>query len=204
MAQSKVKEPEQAPFLFISKAVRLSVTFKFCIMRTSQYFALLLILFTKAAIGQDTIIQTDGSQIIAQVLEVGTTEIKYKKYQNMQTSPIYDIEKYKVSMIKYADGTQDAFTNSAPSQNTNTVYSPYPNYYTGNINNSNMDVTGAYISLGAMVSPVNMYQGSVINNYWSSLYSRENSKGYSIEEEHTTPFNTVQSFLFCSFKRKNG
>ena len=53
------------------------------------FFSLILFL-SKISKGQDTIVQTNGTLIIAVVQEVGTTEIKYKKYENRQTSPVYE------------------------------------------------------------------------------------------------------------------
>ncbi len=147
-------------------------------MRTVIYCQLLMLFLANTIKAQDTIIQTNGGRIIAKVLEVGTTVIKYKKYQNLDTSPIYDIEKYNVKTIRYADGTQDTFSGTAIPQVYTLNYPAYPYNYSGDINNSSLNVTRAYITLGAMISPLNMYQGAAVNNYWQNLYASEGGKGY--------------------------
>jgi hypothetical protein len=138
-----------------------------------------LLLVGRLALAQDTIVQTNGSKIVGVVQEVGTTEIKYKKYSTQQTSPVYDIEKYKVSMIKYADGTKDVFPVTpapTPAPATSTViysnypYSPYPVTV-----DTNFPITGAYVYFGGMISPLNLYDGTPINNYWNNLYSYEST-----------------------------
>lgn len=108
-------------------------------MNALKYLCIALVLIAKVGIAQDTIIQTDGTTIIGSVLEVGTSEIKYKKYRNVDSSPIYDIEKYNVRSIKYADGTVDLFNATPPPLPAYTLtYPQYPNYNSGNINNSSI------------------------------------------------------------------
>jgi hypothetical protein len=127
--------------------------------------------------GQDTIIETSGERIIGVVQEVGTNEIKYKKYATLQTSPVYNVAKYQVSMIKYADGTKDVFpvTPSAPAipAQQQLVYPGYPTDYA-----VPTSISRAYINIGAMVSPLNLYNSSPVNSYWQGLYNYETSKGF--------------------------
>ncbi len=54
----------------------------------------------------DNIILKNGNEISAKVLEVGVTEIKYKKCPD-NNDPIYSIKKSDVFMIKYPDGSKD-------------------------------------------------------------------------------------------------
>ena len=54
----------------------------------------------------DNIVLRSGDEISAKVIEVGTSEIKYKKCQNLN-GPLYSISKKDVFMIKYANGTKD-------------------------------------------------------------------------------------------------
>lgn len=58
---------------------------------------------------QDTIVLRNNTIIKAKVIEIGTTEIKYKKIDNPD-GPTYNIKKSEVQAIKYANGTSDAFT----------------------------------------------------------------------------------------------
>ena len=67
----------------------------------------------------DEIIERSGDIINAKVVEVGVTEIKYKKCGN-ETEPTYSILKSTIFMIKYADGTTDVFKEDAPKENTST------------------------------------------------------------------------------------
>lgn len=82
---------------------------------------ILLILMTlfmgiKQINAQDIIIKRNGDEIKAKITEVGTTEIKYKKFETLETSPIYSIFKSDVFMIKYADGTKDIFNSEIQQQ----------------------------------------------------------------------------------------
>lgn len=79
-------------------------------------FLLIFCLSIRIVISQDVIIKKNGDEIKAKVTEVGTTEIKYKKFENLETSPVYSILKSDVFMIKYADGTKDVFNTDSQSQ----------------------------------------------------------------------------------------
>jgi len=74
-------------------------------------------LLLAGANAQDVIILQNGDEINAVVLEVGTSEIKYKRFENKETSPVYSLYKNDVFMIKYADGTKDVF-NKPKEQST--------------------------------------------------------------------------------------
>jgi hypothetical protein len=58
---------------------------------------------------QDVIVRTDGEEIKAKVVEVGTTDVKYKKYGN-ESGPNYSLSKSKIFMIKYENGDRDVIT----------------------------------------------------------------------------------------------
>lgn len=81
-------------------------------MKSKIITALLIILFSglvKSSFAQDVIILTNGDEILSIVNEVGIDVIKYKKFDN-QTGPVYTIEKSKVFMIKYQNGSKDVFS----------------------------------------------------------------------------------------------
>lgn len=63
----------------------------------------------------DEIILRNGDIIQGKVLEIGVTEIKYKKCE-FQTGPTYSVLKTDVFMVRYANGSKDVFNN-----NENTV-----------------------------------------------------------------------------------
>jgi hypothetical protein len=55
---------------------------------------------------QDNIITKNGDEIKSKVIKIGSTEIEYKKLENLN-GPAYSILKSEVFMIKYENGTKD-------------------------------------------------------------------------------------------------
>lgn len=64
-----------------------------------------------AAYAQDVIVKKDGSTISAKITEVNETQVKYKKYANLNGST-YSIAKEEVKFINYENGDRDDFTSS--------------------------------------------------------------------------------------------
>lgn len=77
-------------------------------MKTCIYLSLLLFM-SAAARSQDIIILKSGEEITSRVEEVLADAIKYRKFDNL-TGPVYSIEKTKVFMIRYENGSKDVFT----------------------------------------------------------------------------------------------
>ena len=71
---------------------------------------------------QDIIILRSGEEIAARVEEVATDVIKYKKFDNL-TGPTYNIEKSKVFMIRYENGSRDVFNEPTQARETTTASS---------------------------------------------------------------------------------
>jgi hypothetical protein len=75
-------------------------------------YILLFILFicssniTKA---QDTLSTRYGESILVIVIEVGTSEVKYKKLDNLN-GPVFSMLKSDLLMIKYENGTKEDFS----------------------------------------------------------------------------------------------
>ncbi len=67
-----------------------------------------IILVSTIIKAQDTIVKINGDKIIAKVLEISTTEVKYKKYDILD-GPTYIDFKSNVQMIIYANGEKDIF-----------------------------------------------------------------------------------------------
>ena len=66
-----------------------------------------IVMFQFVAVhSQDIIIKKSGDEIQSKVIEVGTSEIKYKKFEN-QDGPTYAIHKNEVFKIKYENGFED-------------------------------------------------------------------------------------------------
>ena len=72
-----------------------------------------LIVLSGLVKAQDTIRFANGNIIAAKVTEVGETEIKYNRFDNV-SGPLYVAEKNEVKSIKYANGSFDVFTPTAP------------------------------------------------------------------------------------------
>lgn len=61
---------------------------------------------------QDIITQKNGDEIQVKVMEVGTQDVKYKKYGN-DSGPTYTLSKSEIFMIKYENGEKDMFENDS-------------------------------------------------------------------------------------------
>ena len=64
---------------------------------------------------QDIIIQHSGDEIKTKILEVNETNIKYKKFENIE-GPTYTMEKSSIFMIKYENGSKDVFKTDNTAQ----------------------------------------------------------------------------------------
>jgi hypothetical protein len=58
---------------------------------------------------QDTLSMRSGENILVKVIEVGATEVKYKKQDNLN-GPLFSILKSDLLMIKYENGTSEKFS----------------------------------------------------------------------------------------------
>ncbi len=81
------------------------------IMKKSILAAFICIFGIATANAQDLIVQKDGSIIKSKVYEVTQTEIKYKKFSNLD-GPLYTIGKSDILSINYENGETDTFTNT--------------------------------------------------------------------------------------------
>lgn len=89
-------------------------------------FTILTSIFTfSICYSQDIMTKKSGEDIQAKVLEVTTSEIKYKKFDN-QDGPTYAMLKSDVLMIRFKNGTKDIFTDvikTAPASVPSTISS---------------------------------------------------------------------------------
>src|SRR5687767_15569418 len=85
--------------------------------------SLLGILVMHIANAQDTIVLKNNTVIKAKVIEIGTTEIKYKKIENLD-GPTYNIKRSEVQMVKYENGSTDTFTIDKPVEKTGSQKTP--------------------------------------------------------------------------------
>lgn len=73
------------------------------------FLTVLTTIFTlTVCFSQDLITKKSGEDIQAKVLEVTTSEIKYKKSDNLN-GPIFSILKSEVLLVRYENGTKDMF-----------------------------------------------------------------------------------------------
>lgn len=93
------------------------------------------------------IIKKDGKIIEGKIIEVGVTEIKYKKCEN-NDGPVYSILKSDVFMIKYKNGENDVFNqnNSNSNENVNNVSISEPFSIVSLVSGSLALVSGLLIS----------------------------------------------------------
>lgn len=102
-------------------------------------FCLLLSAFLYSN-AQDFITTKDGTDIMAKIIEVSSTEVKYKKYNNPD-GPTFVLKKSDILIILYEDGEKEVIKSSASSgygSSPNTTrevyegmkYKQYKSYYT--------------------------------------------------------------------------
>lgn len=85
-----------------------------------SYATLILLCIAGMATAQDVIVKTDNSTILSKVLEITSTEIKYKKWDN-QDGPLYSISRSEIKSINYENGEVENF-----SEVTQTSQKPQP------------------------------------------------------------------------------
>lgn len=83
------------------------------------FFIAIIFVYSNLSYAQDMITKKTGEDISAKVLEVTTSEIKFKKSDNLE-GPIFSILKSDVLIIRYKNGTKDVF-NIPKDGNSQTV-----------------------------------------------------------------------------------
>lgn len=88
-------------------------------MKTQKrlFITLFLLCLAGIATAQDVIVKKDQSTVMSKVLEITSTEIKYKKWNN-QDGPTYSINRSEVLSINYENGEVEDFSNSTNQPNT--------------------------------------------------------------------------------------
>ena len=75
----------------------------------------LMLLSATSVFAQDVIVKKDGTTILSKVVEIGSAEVKYKKFSN-QNGPTYTITKAEIQAINYENGEKDTFTDAVVTQ----------------------------------------------------------------------------------------
>ncbi|MBO6306022.1 MAG: hypothetical protein J6M55_00810 [Paludibacteraceae bacterium] len=80
---------------------------------------LFVVASTLLATAQDVIFLGANDSIVAKVVSVGTSEITYKKWSNLE-GPAYSISVNQIAAIRYANGTYDFFNSKNTSSQQET------------------------------------------------------------------------------------
>lgn len=75
-----------------------------------KLLTLLLAAVSISAMAQDILVLRDSSTISVKVIEVGTSEIKYKKWDNVD-GPVYSLNRKDVLSLTYQNGSSENFEN---------------------------------------------------------------------------------------------
>lgn len=86
---------------------------------------LFLLCMVATAMAQDVIVMKDQSTVMSKVLEITSTEIKYKKWNN-QDGPTYSVLRSEVVSINYENGEVEKFSDSPNSQQNYQQEGPKP------------------------------------------------------------------------------
>ncbi len=92
-----------------------------------RFFLVITVLLSAALAvsAQDLITKKDGSDIQAKILEVTSTEVKYKKYSNLE-GPTFTLPKSDILIIRYENGENEVFNSNQNSSALNTSNDVYP------------------------------------------------------------------------------
>ena len=85
---------------------------------------LLFILFARLSNiikAQDTLTMRSGENLIVKVIEVGSSEVKYKKVENLN-GPVFATLKSDIYLIRYENGTKDDLSGVAKIINAQDMY----------------------------------------------------------------------------------
>ena len=89
-----------------------------------KIIVLLLLFSTSDVFSQDVIVKLDGTTVLSKIVEIGTTEVKYKKYTNLD-GPMYTIKKSDILSINYENGEKESFGDEMNNSNKNEITEEY-------------------------------------------------------------------------------
>jgi hypothetical protein len=93
-------------------------------MKTFQFLLLFFLIHINFVYGQDIIYKKNGEKIVAKVLELNMSEVKYKTLDNLD-GPIYVVLKKDVSVITYSNGTFDVIEDDKQASEKFEMNFPY-------------------------------------------------------------------------------
>jgi hypothetical protein len=77
-------------------------------MKLNLFFAIFFLCVANISFSQDTIVKRNNTIVLAKILEITTSEVKYKR-QDMLDGPVYTELKNDITMVKYANGLKEEF-----------------------------------------------------------------------------------------------
>ena len=80
-------------------------------MRKFLFFSVFLFCLSLAGKSQDRIYRQNGKIIEVKIIEVGSSEIKYREFNNPD-GPIYVLETDRVKKIVYQNGKEEKFADN--------------------------------------------------------------------------------------------
>ncbi len=88
------------------------------------YFFVLFVFLSFSGYSQDIIVSKDGKTIKARVVEITQSEIKYRRFDNLN-GPLISISKDGILIINYENGTKETFgrTEESPTMSKAVVES---------------------------------------------------------------------------------
>lgn len=91
------------------------------------YFSVLFVFWSFSGYCQDIIVSKDGKTIKARVVEITQSEIKYKRFDNLN-GPLISISKEGILIINYENGTKETFgrTEESPVTSKTVIESTKP------------------------------------------------------------------------------
>ena len=145
------------------------------------WVSLLICSFTSMA--QDIIVFTDGSVEKAKIMEITTTEVKYKKWENLE-GPLYSLPKNVILSIAYQNGTTEKFSNVPTNQQEshNQPMSDTPS--TGELkyernSPSKLSLNGFFLSENEAINLLNYKNQNIYNDTWIEAEKQRNTaKGF--------------------------
>ncbi|OFX71034.1 MAG: hypothetical protein A2X12_05725 [Bacteroidetes bacterium GWE2_29_8] len=132
------------------------------IMRKTFIIISIIFVLVTSLVAQDFITTKNGEEIKAKVLEITQTEVKYKRFENID-GPIYTVNKSDLLIIKYANGDIEKMKqlNTNITNNENTP--------------SNLNVNYS-LNLNAKENDNNLCKNAISDSY--ILYNGKNSGAF--------------------------
>src|SRR5688572_13090117 len=92
-------------------------------MMKKLFFLCVTLFISLAAYSQDIIIKKSGEEVKVKILEIGVSEIKYKRF-DLQDGPVYSISKGEVVLVRYENGVNEVITTAPATTPTTPTTTP--------------------------------------------------------------------------------